>query len=375
MRKSITKSSRKIKYLFVARGPGETGQARSLANYIFFKGGEIRFALLQEKNLAFLKEDKNFKIFLTSTPEKLKILVDKEKPDVILLFNSKMWGSKNFLENPPFEKPKLTLAADSNWLFNENKYPNYNFIKWADGYLILFPQKIFNLGLKKNGGAFSVLSPILKRIIPVGFLPTYDKLNQKEILKIRKKYGIKKDEKFIFSYFSGFGAGHRIWAFYNLIKSIDKLIKKGEKIKILYTGSTDSLEKKIIKRNWLIIKSRLSSEEYFLTLASSDLVFQHQGMVTLCQAISANIPVIANVSLLKKEDLKKIHFWEVEPFVRAGLCLMFKKTTPIKTISQAIEGLLYKNNLRKQMVKKQKIFYQRGEPIVYKIISKMLEDK
>lgn len=372
--KPVNSLRNKIKYLFVAMGPGETGQARSLAKYISQKNGEIVFALRPEKILRFFAKDKEFRVFLAETPEKLKEIVEKEKPDVLLLFNSKMWTSRdNFLEIPPFEKPPLCLAVDSNWLFNDEKYPSFRFIKWANKYLVLFPKRIFELGLKENNGAFVISPDVLKKIIPVGLIPTYKKPAKKEISAKRKEYGVKSGEKFIFSYFSGFGASHRIWAFYNLIKAVDKLIAAGKKIKVLYTGPTEGLEEKFLSRNWLIKKTGLSSEEYFLTLASGDLVFQHQGMVTLSQAISANIPTIANVSLLPRQKTAKLHFWEVSPFARTGVCSMLAKSAPTKIVAETIENLLYNDAAIKKMIEKQKEIFQRGEPTAHEIIIKLLK--
>jgi len=366
----------KIKYLFVARGPGETSHARALAKYMARMDEKVLVCLLQKKNFHFLSRDKEIKTCLTETPKKLKKIIEKENPNALLIFNSKTWGgTDNFLEKPPFKKPSLVIGVDSNWLFNNKKYPAYQFIEWCDKYLILFPKKIFELALKEKGGDFIISKKILKKIIPVGFIPSYKKPSRKTVAKIRKEYKVQKNEKFIFSYFSGFGAGHRIFAFNNLIKSVERLIKKGKKIKVLYIGATDNLDQNKIKKDWLIIKENLSSHKYFLTLASSDLVFQHQGMVTLAQAISAQIPVLCNVHLLKGRPILKLHFWEVGPFKRAKVCEMFSKTTSIKKISQKIEELLYNPVSRKKMQKKQKLIFEDGEKKSYKIIKKLLKEK
>lgn len=364
---------KEIRYLFVSRGPGETGQARALAKYIAKKGGEILFCLLQEKNLSFLSKDREFKVFVTETPKKLKKIIEQEQPDILLFFNSKIWGGfQGFSENLLFKKSPLVVCVDSNWLFNNKKYSTFRFIEWADKYLVLFSKKVFELGLKENGGDFIISKNVLKKIIPIGFMPSYKKLSQKEILKIRKKYKIQKKEKFIFSYFSGFGAGHRTFAFNNLIEAVDRLIKKGKRIKVLYTGPTENLDSDKLKRNWLIKRKELSSSEYFLTLASSDLVFQHQGMVTLAQAISAQVPVICNVHLLKGESILRLHFWEVVPFERAGVCGMFSKFTSIKKISKKIEQLLYNPRVRQTMQKNQKLILEEGEKKAFEILLKSL---
>ncbi len=383
MKKYITKWPKKakprkkkkpLKLLFVSRGPGETAQARALAKYASKKGSRIIFAPHQKRNLLFLSKDREFRVFLTETPRKLIKIAKKEKPEVILFFNTKMWARKPaFYKGSPFAKNILTLGVDSNWLFNNKKYPKYKFIEWMDKYLVLFPRMIFELGLKEKKGDFLVPKKMLDKIIPVGFIPSYKKPAQKARQRIRKKYGIRKDEKFIFSYFSGFGAGHRVFAFNNLIEAVDRLVKSGRKIKVLYVGSTNDLDKKMLKRKWLLKRAGLDSSEYFLTLSSSDLVFQHQGMVTLSQALSSQIPVICNVHILKDEALPRIHFWEVSPFKRAGVAEMFSKSTPIKKISKRIEELLYNPRKRKEMQRRQKEIFRNGEEIAFKVIKNLIK--
>lgn len=364
---------RKTKYLFASMGPGETGQARALAKYIAKNGGEIFFCVRGKKSASLLSEDRRFKVSITKTPEKFKKIMEKTRPDIVLFFNSKMWGNfKGFSENPPFKKPPLTVCVDSNWLFDEKRYSTFRFIKWADKYFVLFPKKIFELGLKKNGGNFIIPKDILKRIIPVGFIPSYKKPAREKILKTRKKYKIQKEEKFIFSYFSSPEAGHRVFAFNNFIDATDRLVKKRKKIKALYVGPTEDLDSNRLKKSWLIKRRELSVSEYFLTLASSDLVFQHQGMVTLAQAISAQVPVICNVHNLKGFSILRLHFWEVGPSVRAGVCEMFSKSSSIKEISEKVEELLYNPKSRQRMQKKQRLMLEEGEKKAFEILLKNL---
>jgi hypothetical protein len=360
MKKFTIKS---YKFCFVSRGPGETGQARALARFLSKKGAKILFCLHQEKNLGFLKDDKDFKIFLTPRPENLKEILEKEKPEFLLLFNSKMWD-ENFKTKPPFEKPKFVFCFDSNWLFNSKKYPAYDYVKWAQKYFILFPEKIFKLGLKEFGGNFEIEKEAMKKIVPIGFVPSYSPLSKQKRKEKRKKLKVKENEKLIFSYFSGFGAGYREWALKNFIKALDFLTKK-RKIKAVYVGPKIEIE-----RSWLIKKEVLSAKEYFEILSSSDLIFMHQGMVTLAQGISCQIPVICNVSILKKE-MPKLHFFEVSPFKRAGVCEMFSKTTKIEKIVKKIEKLLYDKKEIEKMRKRQKEIFEKGEENFLKELEKI----
>ncbi len=365
MRKHTIKS---YKFCFVSRGPGETGQARALGKFLAEKGGEILFCLHQEKNLFFLKDDKEFKVFLTPRPEDLKKIVEKEKPEFLFLFNSKMWDNE-FKKVCPFEKPNFVFCFDSNWLFNSKKYPAYDYVKWADKYFILFPQKIFNLGVKEFGGNFEIEKDIKEKLIPIGFIPSYLPISKEKKVKTKKELGIKSNEKLILSYFSGFGAGYRDWALENFKKAMDLLVKKKKEIRAVYIGPKIEKEK-----NWLIQLEGVSAKKYFEILASSDLVFMHQGMVTLAQVISCQIPVICNVSVLKTEFLPKLHFWEVLPFKKAGVCEMFSKTTKVEKIAKKIEELLYNKKEIEKMRKKQKEIFERGEEKFLKELEKICEN-
>jgi hypothetical protein len=352
------------KFCFVSRGPGETGQARALAKFLSKMGGKILFCLHQERNLFFLKDDKEFKIFLTPEPKNLKKVLEKERPEFLFLFNSKMWND-DFKERCPFKRPKFIFCFDSNWLFNDKRYPQYKFVKWANNYFVLFPEKIFKLGLKEFGGNFEIEKKIKEKLIPVGFIPSYLPLKNK---RIKEGLGIQKKEKLIFSYFSGFGAGYRSWALENFVKAIDFLIRKGRKMKAVYIGPKTGIEKE-----WLVEKEGVSAKKYFDILACSDLVFMHQGMVTLAQAISCQIPVICNVSILKTE-LPRLHFWEVLPFKKAGVCEMFSKTTKVEKIAKRIEELLYNKKEIEKMRKKQKEIFERGEEKFFEKLKEICAD-
>jgi UDP-N-acetylglucosamine:LPS N-acetylglucosamine transferase len=146
---------------------------------------------------------------------------------------------------------------------------------------------------------------------------------------------------------------------------MNSLIKKGRKIKAVYIGPRIGIQKE-----WLIEKEGVSAKKYFEILSSSDLVFMHQGMVTLAQAISCQIPVICNVSILKTE-IPRLHFWEVLPFKRAGVCEMFSKTTKIEKIEKGIEELLYDEKEIEKMRKKQKEIFERGEERFFKELKKI----
>lgn len=374
--KKITNENkgRIIKFLIAAMGPGETAQGVALTKYLKKRGKKVTFITRLKLNRLFFQNQKN-KVLLVNTSEKFKKVFEKEKPDILVLCNSKMVSYyKNFLEKRPSFN-LIAVSLDSNWLFLKGERW-YSFAKWLDKYLIVFPEKIFKLGLKKYGGNYTIPVSIMRKIETVGFIPSYKKPPLKERLNIRKKYGIKKGEKLIFAYFGGFGAGFRFWALENLIKAINNLIKKGLKIKIIYIGPTKNFESKILKESWLIIKRVLTEREFFLTLSSSNLVFQHQGIGTLAQAISSQTPVIVNVRGLKDEPYpRNAHAWEIAPFAKLNLCKMFYASSPIEEIGEEIRKLLYEKKGRKAMKEAQRKYYTAGEPKVYQIIKELLMTK
>lgn len=370
------KDIKKNKFLFVAMGPGETAQGIGLANYAAGKGDSIVFVVRTKGSYGFAAEQiKGAKIFLAEDAESLKKIFEREKPDVLALCNSKLARYYDgFFMKSPSDKI-VSVSLDSNWLFDKDG-GWYACADWLDKYFIIFPQEIFNSGLKKYGGNYGIHPEVAARIETVGFIPFFKKPSIKTRLGIRKKYKIKKDQKFIFSYFSGYGADHRSWAFNNLEKAVDILIQKGLDVKVLYVGAKNSLSADSIKKEWLVVEEKMNIKDFYFTLASSDLVFQHQGLGTLSQAFSASIPVITNVMDLSDEvRAKHAHAWELASFARLGMSDMLYRSTPTEEISQNIEKLLRDKEAIKKMKEAQKKYYFAGEPNAYKTIKQLLRNK
>lgn len=370
------KEIKRNKFLFVAMGPGETAQGIGLANYAAKKGDSVVFVVRTQGNYGFAGEQiKGAKIFLAEDAKSLKKIFEREKPEVLVLCNSKLarYYDGFFLESP--SRKIVSVSLDSNWLFDKDG-GWYACADWLDKYFVIFPQEIFNSGLKKYGGNYDIPPEIATRIETVGFIPFFKKPSAKTRLEIREKYKIKKNQKFIFSYFSGYGADHRAWAFDNLEKAVDILIQKGMDIKVLYIGAKNGLSEGSIKKDWLIVEEKLNIKDFYLALASADLVFQHQGLGTLSQAFSVNIPVIANVMDLSDERVSNhAHAWELGPFAKLGLCDMFYRSTPVEEISREAEKLLFDKKAIRVMKTLQKKYYFAGEENAYKTIKRLLKNK
>lgn len=342
-------------------GPGETSQGLAVGKFLKAAGETVSFIVLQEELLSFIGSDFSSSFISESTEIKNKI--DKDNFDFVLLCNSKMFrGDRVFQDTPPINKP-IVATLDSNWLFNQPE--KYSIIKWADHYFLNFPQIVFENGLVKNGGRYQIPTGIMSRIVNTGLIPSYEKPNKDIIQETRKRLNINFDQKLIFAYI-GSGTTKR-GDFYKKCTSIFNSLyeKYDNRIKIIFVQYCGP------SYEWLAPQSSrpLNSSEFYNYLAASDLVFQHQGLGTLEQAISANIPVIANVNRPAINEKVNAHAWEVEPFQRSGLCKMHYYDDSIFEIVSSIEALIFGKE-GELMSELQSRNSSSGENIIYKEIKR-----
>ncbi len=351
------------KVLFYSMGPGETAHAYFLFKYFKEKGHRIIFTLRQKINLKFfygLELKKNIEVL----PELSDLIqfVNKVKPSYIFLFNSKVFSKhKKFVEESPW--PNIpTFSVDSNWLFSE-KLKTYRAIRWINKYYICFPKKVFDEGLKENGGIFEITKFFRERIEIVGYLPTINPLSPKEKQMVRKILGIRPEEKFIFCYFSGFGAKEKRWVLEKLIRIVERL--KKYRIKVGVVGRKLDIIKG--RENFIDLTKRgVNIESYHNYLASSDLVFQHQGLGTLAQAITSRTPVIANVMYRPEAEIPTVYLGEVNPFAKLGLCKVFLKEDAVSKVTNGVYELLYNEEEIRKMKEAQKKSLVKGEQNLYR---------
>lgn len=359
------------KFFIAAMGPGEISQGMAFASYAISRGVYVSFAVLRREHLAWIPlENKNFKPLLLEVQDDLWKELSVEKSDVLVLCNSKIFGGdKVFLEKLPLSKP-YTVSLDSNWLFHP-KSP-YLSVKWVDRYFINIPPAVFRLGLKKFGGRY-VIHPFYEgKIKIIGLLPSYHKITRARRSAIRKKYGIKRGDKLMFLYTSVGGMG-KPEVFKRALEAVRMLRVSNYDIKVVYLGK---LPENFKKESWVFTPKHTNTEEFYEILSSSDLVFQHQGLGTLEQAIAANIPVIANIKDLKDEPSKyHAHAWEVGPFARYGACAMFYFRDPLSGIADKMRALLYNEKARSKMIHRQKKLYSSGEKKMFNEIIKNLKTR
>jgi len=355
------------KIFIVAMGTGEIGQGVAFAKYAISQGFFVTFAIFDNKYLPFLNFDEiNFKhIVLDANVKSLNQAIAQDRPDILVLCNSKMLEHDGYCDNPPTPKP-ITISIDSNWLFSKDS--PWKFMPWIDAYCINIPKDVFGLGLVANGGNYDIPADVMKKIKIVGLVPSYPKVSDLVKEETRKRYGILPEEKLIFMYASptSISTDQQVGIYLKAIESVRILISKGKKIKIINIGN---IPQSVIDidENWLINEKSRDASEFYEILSSSDLVFQHQGLSTLEQSIAANVPIITNVKDLKDEEyVHHAHEWEISPFVRYGACDMMHFSDDISESVDKIERLLYDASAISKMISCQSQLYEPGEANVLK---------
>ena len=144
---------------------------------------------------------------------------------------------------------------------------------------------------------------------------------------------------------------------------------------MIYFGDDLSVPIDDKDRQWFLLRKRTSAEHFSKVLASSDLVFQHQGLSTLEQAIGSQIPVIANVKDKKDEKNPSLHrhAWEVGPFAKYGACAMFFFRDSVDKVMNMADNLLFNDGRIKKMTSRQRMLYSEGEIGVYNEAIKLLK--
>lgn len=366
-----------MKLLVFAMGSGEASQAYAIVREARARGDQALLVLRQKENYQFFSSIfSSDSLALASNSEELTNRVKLFSPDSVILCNSKSLNhDTGFVDRSPFPNVP-TFTVDSNWLFNE-KDEQFHFVKWAERYFINLPPAVFNAGLQENGGEFVISETVRSKIEVVGLIPSYNPLPAYEKENIRRSLGIKADTKFIFCYFSGFGTGARNWVMDKLLSAGKILNEKGIKFLAVYVGKNDQINEKL--PDWFHPLDRggssVSPEEFYKVLASADLIFQHQGLGTLAQAISARVPVIANVVERHSGvgSYPRLHAGEVGPFQKNGACHMFFDTTTASEVAATIESLLFNSQAISIMKEHQQKLFVRGEAVVINKISERVK--
>lgn len=347
-----------MKFLIITMGPGETSHGVAFAHFLAENSHMVTLGVLHEENLGFLKDVKYEKKIFQNSKE-IEREISSGSFDAVVLCNSKMFKDQKFQRFAPKPRP-FCCSIDSNWLFSQSK--DYPWVEWLDKYYVNLPPEVYKLGLKENGGNFSISEGVRSKIKVVGTIPSYKPLDDDTRQKIRIKFGLNSSQKLLFSYF-GSGITYRT-QFCDKYAKVTNMInrKYGDKVKIINIGNE-------YNKSWFIpTDHNISSKHFYQFLASSDLVFQHQGLGTLEQAISARIPVIANVIKPERNETVNAHAWEVGPFEKAGLCKMHYYDDPVRDVVKSVEKLMFDQNTRKEMISEQIKHYSVGEKKMFENI-------
>ncbi|MCD6147920.1 hypothetical protein J7J18_00935 [bacterium] len=349
-------------------GPGETAQGVALAQTAREAGIECKFVITDivsanwvvnkgfKQIVAIGSKPKRVTRYIDQgyNPEQIVKIIEIQKPNVLILCNSKAysWG---FIKRPPKPRP-LIVSLDSNWLFGQ--YQDVKMPEWIDKFLVIFPEKIFRAGLKKYGGYYEIKEKYLRKIIPVGFIPSYKKVSPETKKKIRAKYSIRKDEKLVFAYM-GTGITYRNTLLNKIFTALEILKNKGYKFKLIYTA-----DRKINKPWAIFAKQFLSHPDNFSkVLGSSDLVISHQGLTTLFQAIRNRVPIISNIPPKGKYHSGKYHtsFYEIKTFEKLGLCRAVFRNLPYTYLMKEVKNLFDNKKIVNEMKENQEKIFKPGE--------------
>lgn len=363
------------RFLCFAMASGETSQAYAIATYLHTHAYPVTLLLKKDVNRGFFADSAPaFPVRNAPTVELLQQYVGEYKPDVIILCNSKSFRDDPAFWNAPSSlfPDKLVVSVDSNWLFlpTSKLYP-YN--RWMDRYYINLPKAVFDAGLLEHGGMFDIPKPIASRLEPIGCVPAYQPITKEERKRIRDAHGVPDAEKVIFCYVSGFGAGSRSWVFDNLLHAVDELQRPD--IKIVIFGDVTKIDTDSLKRPDVILPPKTNMDMFYSALGASDLVFQHQGLATLEQAICARIPTIANVTVYPDDEYPQLHIGEVRPFAQVGACILHQKITPISKIAASIQTLLFDEQAIAAMKKCQEEQWSDGEAELIRRIEQAYQEK
>lgn len=359
-----------MKFLVFAMGPGESSHGYAITKYLTEKNHQTIFALRQHVNLPFYTSHPSSDLVVTPTPSDLQELVSTARPDVILLCNSKAFNDTSFVETCPW-KTIPTFGVDSNWLFEPEGTSRC--IQWLDKYFVTFPPSIFEQGLKENGGQFCIPPSMRSRIEPVGFVPSYQKPNELVKGRIRQALSIQPHEKLIFCYVSGHGAGMRSFVLDRLVPVVHRLRRKGREIKVFVTGNLDLIKQRSsYQADWLLLPRQAIIEDFYAHVASVDLAFVHHGLATIAQAISAQVPVVANIALRPVDFSLQSEAGEIMPLHQTGLCELFHGHFDLCRIQNTVEALLYDRQKIRKMQQIHRKYSCNGESHLYTSIMEYL---
>ncbi|MFQ5568607.1 MAG: hypothetical protein ACE5G0_02965 [Rhodothermales bacterium] len=348
-----------MRFLIISMGPGETAQGAAFARYALAAGHDVSMGVLVPETLRFIDDlDAPKSVIRTGTEARNEI--ERGGFDVVVFISSKAFKSDPDFQNTPPKNRPLACSLDSNWLFDHPRW--FPCIQWLDTIFLNFPPRIYRYGLKEHGGFYQIPAHLKPRLMPVGLVPSYPPLEARTRAEIRHRLGVQDHHALIFSYF-GFSMTYHADFYGRYLRVMEALdAESGGRLRVIHFGHERP------QAPWLVpVERTVGSRRYFDLLASSDLVFQHQGLGTLQQAMSAHVPAVVNVPPPRR-GVRHTLAAEVEPFARAGVCTRHFFDDPLDQVLDSMRTLLFSPESRAAMVREQKNHYSVGEKTMLQAI-------
>lgn len=314
---NIYLSGSMAKILLVCNGSAETAQAAAFSQYLIQQKHSPIFGLLKKDHAHYLaspNEETPVDMGLIDSPESYKALLASEAPDFVYLFNSQLFTNDlSFLENPAHNVK--TFCVDTGWsLYGEGSRR----VTWADKNFNVLPREIFESNLEANGGHYPIEKTAYSNTEFVGLLPSYTPPPAAQKKLIRKALQVTGDKKLIFMYFGG--PSSTAFLQEHLQQIVKRLKDENIKASLMIAGASSEAQRK----DNIVLLPPLDSRSFYEFLSCADLVLQHQGLTSLAQCISAEVPVICNTPNTRRDSNREPASWRVDPFFKQGSCERFE---------------------------------------------------
>lgn len=300
---------------FVVNGLGEYSQSYPVAKHFIENGHEVVFFITNSFLGKIIASD-GFNLSQIQESKHTNLLLEKFTGEALFLCNSHTTYSYGIVRP---KRIKKIFSLDSNWLFNNQKYHDYQTYKWIDTIYVVFPREFYLKNIKQNGGHYEIDPFFQEKIYNPGFIPSGIKLTKEARLHKRRSLGIKDNEKIMISYlgsshyfpkqfiYLGQSLIHKIRAFIDL-----QSIKLKTHIKLLNLSD-----------DHLIVGSQTvrKTDRFDEIIACADVVIMHHGYGTLPKIFNNQIPVICFTR--KPRNLIHHPFYELKPCIDTGIISHF----------------------------------------------------
>lgn len=339
---------------FVVNGLGEYSQAFPIAKYFLENDHEVTF-FVTNSFLAKIITNDGFHLLHIKQSKDIHLRLEKFVGEALFLCNSHTTYLYNLTRTKGIKK---VFSLDSNWLFNNQKYRNYQTYKWIDTNYVVFPNEFFLKNIKQNGGYYEIDPFFADKIYNPGFIPSGIKLTKESRINKRRSLGIKDNEKLMISYL---GSSHYfpkqfIYLGQNLIRKIKafidlQAIKLNTQIKLVNLSDDHlSLHNQIVRK----------TEQFDEIIACADMVIMHHGYGTFPKIFNNQIPVICFTR--KPRNLIHHPFYELKPCIDTGIIShFFFEDYSEKDLFEKIIIYLFDYKAIEDMKSKQKNIFVPGE--------------